>query len=65
VAWFIRVCEVNRRYRAGTLRLDHFHRNGWPVDARSTTWRVHLETIQKAAVRVLELDERIANLGPS
>lgn len=62
VARFIRVREVNRRRRAGTLGLDHLHCNCRSVDAGSASRREHLETVQEAAVRVLELDERIANL---
>jgi hypothetical protein len=62
VAWFIRVREVNWRCRARISRPDHLHCNCWSADAGSTTWREHLETVQEAAVRVLELKERITNL---
>lgn len=35
VALLVRVGEMERRCRAGALRLDHLHGDGWSVDACS------------------------------
>lgn len=44
MALLIGVGEMHRRRRAGTVRLDHFHRNCWSIDA-PTTRGVHFESV--------------------
>lgn len=44
MALLVRVGEMDRRCRAGTISLDHFHRDCWAVDA-SATGGVHLEAV--------------------
>lgn len=62
VALFVGVSEMHRGRGAGALRFDHLHRDRRPIDACAGTWGVHLQPIQEATVRLLELDQRIADL---
>lgn len=56
VAFLVGVREVYWRGWAGTVGLHHFHGEGRTIDADTWLWREHLHPIQKAPVRILELD---------
>lgn len=62
MALLVGVGKMHGGRRAWTFRLDHLHRNRWPIDAGPTPGRIHLKAIKKSTIGVLELHERITNL---
>lgn len=56
VALFVGVGEMQRGRGSGAVRFDHLHRDRRSIDAGAGTRGVHLQSIQEATVRLLELD---------